>query len=47
MSERKVGQMRRHLKVWMAASDSQGLVGPVNFSSRSFAITKEGLVQMG
>jgi hypothetical protein len=43
----KVGQVRRHLEVWMAASDRRSLVGPVNLSSKSFEFAKESPVQMG
>jgi hypothetical protein len=43
----KDGQVRRHLEVWMVASDTRSLVCTVNLSSKSFAMVKGSPVQMG
>jgi hypothetical protein len=44
---KKGGRVRRHLKVWMAASDQRKLVGLVQLSRRRFKHGKGSSVQMG
>jgi hypothetical protein len=47
MGARKVGLMRRHLKVWMAASDNRRLVSMVKMSSEMFERAEGSSVKMG